>query len=95
MNTESGLRLEDDEGCWSLSGPGSEAFSLVNEYLAYLADRNYSPKTVRAYGFDLLAFCRWLRGQDAGLSEVTTESCSGSCGPAGRPRSRAVRARTS
>jgi integrase/recombinase XerD len=72
VSTEPGLRLEDRGGCWILSGPGSESFSLVNEYLAYLADRNYSPKTVRAYGFDLLAFCRWLRGQDVGLTGVTT-----------------------
>jgi len=46
---------------------------LVNEYLGYLADRNYSPRTVRAYGFDLLAFCRWLAGEEIGLDAVTTE----------------------
>ena len=73
VNSEFGLRLEEREGCWSLSGPGSDAFTLVNEYLAYLADRNYSPKTVRAYGFDLLAFCRWLSQQDVGIAGVTTE----------------------
>ncbi|MFD4443750.1 site-specific integrase [Nocardia sp. NPDC058519] len=28
----------------------------------YLADRNYSPKTVRAYGFDLVMFVRWAKG---------------------------------
>jgi integrase/recombinase XerD len=73
VNTGSGLNFEERDGCWTLSGPASESFSLVNEYLAYLADGNYSPKTVRAYGFDLLAFCRWLRGQDVGLGEVTAE----------------------
>ena len=56
------LRLEQRDGGWVLAGPDAARFGLVNEYLAYLADRNYSPKTVRAYGFDLLAFCRWLRG---------------------------------
>jgi integrase/recombinase XerD len=45
----------------------------VNEYLAYLADRNYSPRTVRAYGFDLLAFCRWLAAEDVGLAGATTD----------------------
>lgn len=39
----------------------------------YLADRNHSPKTVRAYGYDLLAFCRWLAGQDLQLVDVPTE----------------------
>ena len=43
-----------------LAGRGRFRFGLVDEYLAHLADRNYSPKTVRAYGYDLLAFCRWL-----------------------------------
>jgi site-specific recombinase XerD len=41
---------------------------LVDEYLAYLGDRNYSPKTVGAYGFDLLAFCRWLVDEDIELA---------------------------
>ena len=40
-----------------VAGTGSGEFALVNDYLAYLGDRNYSPRTVRAYGFDLrLAF---------------------------------------
>lgn len=54
-------------------GPAAARFGLVDEYLAYLADRNYSPKTVRAYGYDLLAFCRWLAGQDLQLVDVPTE----------------------
>jgi integrase/recombinase XerD len=69
----SGLRLEERDGGWLLAGPGRPGFVMVDEYLAYLADRNYSPKTVRAYGYDLLAFCRWLAGEDLALAEVTTE----------------------
>jgi hypothetical protein len=46
---------------------------LVNEYLGYLADRNYSPRTGRAYGYDLLAFCRWLLDENLTLEMVTTE----------------------
>lgn len=57
-----------------LAGPSAGQFVLVDEYLAYLADRNYSPKTVRAYGYDLLAFCRWLASEDVSLGEVTTET---------------------
>lgn len=46
---------------------------MVDEYLAHLGDRNYSPKTIRAYGFDLLAFCRWLAGEGIALAAVDTE----------------------
>ncbi len=31
---------------------------LINDYLGYLADRGYSPQTVRAYACGLLAFAR-------------------------------------
>ena len=48
-------------------------FGLVDEFLAYLTDRNYSPKTVRAYGYDLLAFCRWLIVEERSLTAVTTQ----------------------
>jgi len=69
-----GLRLDrGTNGTWSLGGRDASEFKLVNDYLGYLADRNYSPRTVRAYGFDLLAFCRWLVDQDIALSAVTTE----------------------
>lgn len=63
----------DAEGAWRLAGPGAGAFALVNDYLGYLADRNYSPRTVRAYGFDLLAFCRWLAETGVALDAVTTD----------------------
>ena len=67
------LRLVERHGGWVLAGPAATRFGLVDEYLAHLADRNYSPKTVRAYGYDLLAFCRWLAGEELHLAEVTTE----------------------
>jgi integrase/recombinase XerD len=70
---ESDLRLEQRDGGWALGGPTASGFVLVDEYLTHLADRNYSPKTVRAYGYDLLAFCRWLLVEEQPLPEVTTE----------------------
>jgi site-specific recombinase XerD len=73
MVTEPGLRLEERDGGWALAGQAAPRFVLVDEYLAYLADRNYSARTVRAYGYDLLAFCRWLVAVDLQLAEVTTE----------------------
>jgi len=69
----SDLRLEERAGAWALAGSAASRFGLVDEYLAHLVDRNYSPKTVRAYGYDLLAFCRWLLAEDESLGEVTTE----------------------
>lgn len=71
--SELGLRLEERDGGWALAGTAASRFGLVDEYLGYLADRNYSPKTVRAYGYDLLAFCRWLVVEEQPLTEVTTE----------------------
>jgi len=56
-----------------LTGPAASRFGLVDEFLAYLTDRNYSPKTVRAYGYDLLAFCRWLIVEERSLTAVTTQ----------------------
>ncbi|HEX2290287.1 MAG TPA: site-specific integrase [Pseudonocardiaceae bacterium] len=73
MISESGLRLEQRDGGWALAGPAAPRFGLVDEYLGYLADRNYSPKTVRAYGYDLLAFCRWLVVEEQPLAQVSTE----------------------
>ena len=43
-----GLSVDRGVG-WRLAGPESGKFALVNEYLAYLADRRYSPRTVRSY----------------------------------------------
>ncbi|WP_210718590.1 tyrosine-type recombinase/integrase, partial [Amycolatopsis acididurans] len=73
MRSTASLRLEQRGGGWVLAGPAASRFGLVDEYLAYLADRNYSAKTVRAYGYDLLAFCRWLAAEEEPLSAVTTE----------------------
>jgi integrase/recombinase XerC len=53
------------------SGPGG--VELINDYLGYLADRGYSPRTVRAYAFDLLALARWLVAERLAVDEITTE----------------------
>ena len=72
--TDSDLRVDESDAGWMLSGPAAPRFTLVNEFLAYLGDRRYSPKTVRAYAFDLLAFCRWLLAEDTQLGDVTAET---------------------
>jgi site-specific recombinase XerD len=71
---DSDLRVGDSGAGWVLAGPAAPRFTLVNEFLGYLADRRYSPCTVRAYAFDLLAFCRWLLAEDAQLADVTAET---------------------
>ena len=70
---DSGLCLDQSDDGWRLVGDGTGRFGLVNEYLSYLGDRNYSPRTIRTYGFGLLAFCRWLDSEGIELSTVTTD----------------------
>ena len=68
------LRVVLEGGQWQLlSEHTSDVVTLVNDYLGYLSDRNYSPQTVRTYAFALLAFCRWLSCEDIELGAVTTE----------------------
>ncbi len=74
LMTDNDLRVDDSGAGWALSGPAAARFTLVNEFLGYLADRRYSPRTVRAYAFDLLALCRWLLAGETDLNDVTTET---------------------
>lgn len=76
---EDGLRVKQGDGVWRMVGP-PERVELINAYLTYLADRNYSPRTVRAYAFDLLAFARWLEEERLGMDRVTTEVLLGFLG---------------
>lgn len=71
--SDGGLFLEQTESGWRLAGADANRFGLVNDYLSYLVDRNYSPRTIRTYGFGLLAFCRWLTGENLDLSVATTD----------------------
>jgi hypothetical protein len=70
--TDGELRLDRIAGGWALAGAEVDRFALVNEYLSYLSDRNYSAQTVRVYGFSLLAFCRWLTSEEVDLEIVNT-----------------------
>lgn len=97
MSSEVALRLEEhQDGVWALAGDEAARYVLVDEFLAHLIDRNYSPKTVRSYGYDLLAFCRWLADEDVELDQVDTEVLLGflrACREAkvpGRPGSNVV-----
>jgi site-specific recombinase XerD len=69
-----GLHLEHNRERWELAGQGAERFGLLAAYLGYLADRAYSPRTIEAYAFDLLAFARWLLSEGIALEAVTTDA---------------------
>ncbi len=92
------LRVVCGGGAWRIGpGPTGDAVVLANDYLGYLADRNYSPQTVRAYAFSLLPFCRWLKDEAIELDAVTTDvllrflaSCRQASVP-GRPGPNVVR----
>jgi site-specific recombinase XerD len=67
------LVLERDADGVRLTGPDAGRFVLVNDYLSYLLDRNYSRQSVQTYGYGLLAFCRWLNSESIDLELVTTD----------------------
>jgi site-specific recombinase XerD len=65
-------RVESSGDGWVLAGAGCE-LGLVNDFLKYLSDRNYSPRTIRSYAFDLLHFVRWLSTEGLELDAVNTD----------------------
>lgn len=67
------LKLSKQESSWVLEGRSARSFALINDYLGYLVDRAYSPRTVEAYAFDLLSFARWLVSEKVALEKVTTD----------------------
>lgn len=67
------LRVERRGARWFLTGQRATEFGLLNDYLGYLVDRHYSPRTVRAYAFDLLHFARWLQAESISVDAVTTD----------------------
>lgn len=71
--TDQRLRVEQHGQSWVLAGNSAAGFGLLNEFLAHLGDRNYSPRTLRAYAFDLLHFARWLLDAGLCLDEVSTD----------------------
>jgi hypothetical protein len=71
--TDDRLRVVRDGEVWLLSGPAAARFRLINEFLGYLADRNYSPRTRRSYAFDLMAFARWLDSEGTDLAGVDVD----------------------
>jgi site-specific recombinase XerD len=72
MASQETLRVEEHDGHWRLVGGTATRWTMVNEFLGYLADRRYSPRTVRAYAFDLLGLCRWLSAEGMGIEDVST-----------------------
>jgi hypothetical protein len=83
MRTDRGverLRAEQRGGRWWVAGPASDGSGLVmvNDFLGYLADRGYSPRTVRSYAYDLLAFLRWLETSGSRSTRLVPRGYCGS-----------------
>jgi integrase/recombinase XerC len=74
VTATSELRVEQRDDAWLLAGTTEhpDDLRLCNDYLGYLADRHYTAGTRRSYAFDLLAFVRWLTGEDLRLAAVDT-----------------------
>jgi integrase/recombinase XerD len=66
------MLVPDDEQGWRLTCTEQTRVAEPNAYLGYLADRNYSPRTIRAYGYGLLAYTRWLSTVGLTVGQVTT-----------------------
>lgn len=60
MDEVVGVRLELVDQGWRLSCLEEGLIAEANAFLGYLEDRNYSPRTIRTYGYGLVAFCRWM-----------------------------------
>lgn len=67
------IALEASDGSWRVTGGDPALVGLPNEYLGYLRDRNYSPRTIRTYGYGLVAFCRWLAETDRRFDRLVTD----------------------
>src|SRR5262244_1614934 len=75
MPDDERLRVDGSGERWRIKGGWHGAdLQLCNDYLGYLADRRYSPASVRAYAFDLLHFARSLAGEGVGLDAVDADA---------------------
>ncbi len=78
MDDDDVLLLGRDGPWWRLRCDSDAGLvGQANDYLGYLADRNYSPRTVRTYGYGLLAFHRWLHHTRLRVGDVVTDDVLG------------------
>ena len=74
MSSVPDLRVCLDQGRYRLIKGAHETVEEANRYLEALRVRGLSPRTIRAYAYDLLVFYRWLeeRGHDVSRLNQTT-----------------------
>ena len=92
MPDDGSLRVAGSRERWRIEGRWrSGNRQLCNDYLGYLADRRYSPASVRAYAFDLLHFARWLSGKTSAWTPWIPACVTWPhAGPSARPASTAT-----
>lgn len=56
---------KQDDGLYYVAGAGQTQTRLANRFLRSLSLRGLSPRTVRAYAFDLVSMYRWLAARAA------------------------------
>ncbi|MTB73263.1 tyrosine-type recombinase/integrase [Arsenicicoccus sp. MKL-02] len=66
--------VRDEARSWRLTSSDPRVVADANAYLGYLADRGYSPATIRTYGYGLLAFTRWLAATGRSVEQVDTNA---------------------
>jgi len=72
--TELEIRVTVEGGDIHALFDGGRPITEANEFLSALRIRGLSPRTIRAYAYDLLLLYRWMRTLDASLGQLTGEN---------------------
>src|SRR5674476_1101577 len=77
MDDIESVRLERSGDDLALACADEKLVADAKSYLGYLADPNPSARTIRTYGYGLLAFTRWLHTSALTVEEVSTDDVLG------------------
>lgn len=71
------VRLHEIKGnppCFHLTGGDDILTGAANRFLTTLKTRGHSWRTIRAYGFDLVTFFRWIKATETNFADLTQTS---------------------
>jgi len=54
------VEAHEEAPFWAVVDDRGQEVAIIAGYLGYVATRGFSHHTVRAYAYDMLAFCVWL-----------------------------------